>query len=648
MNKYLTPIKKFFLALKLRRLRSHAEFAEEEIILPDGPHEGERLDLDLAPWTRLLLAEYENPRWRRFFIAGPVQSGKTLLGFMEPLMYWLFELEENLIIGVPVIELAQGIWDNRILPIIRKSKYAQHLPKTGPGSKGGKVRDYVRLGNGVILRFMAAGGGDVQRSSYPARGVFLTELDKMDKPGEASRETDPTAQIEARTTAYGERARIFGECTVSVAEGKIWREVMEIGTGTKIYIRCPYCKKYLFPERQQFKGWDRETVGEAMRSAYYECQECGEQWDEADRREALAQPKFVHKSPEAAENTDTFGLHYNQFHSPLISMAEIARKHWTAHTSGRVEDEKELSQFVWAVPYEDEYEDEVLTKAFILTRAGGYQRGQIPEEADFTICAIDVQKFWLYWGVEAYRLDEPAGLTTWTVDWGAPDIVPQELRQGSEVTTQMIQEALDKIYEEHEKYNCQALWIDLGYRHEDNTRNAVKDWAAQKADVYPLVGRGHGQMEKLSGKELKRPSYRSGDATVVHARRQSDRSVLWFGDADYLKLAVHASFRIKPGMPGANHLPAEAAEKENQWLATHLCAEQYLRRWEPGKGMVMKWVEMKRRHDYLDVKAYARAGAIYHAYQLRRGGRTGGAAPAESGGASWTERKVRRGRPRGQ
>jgi len=108
--------------LRLSPPRTMQRWLEDEMVLPDGPRRGRTFATSTAPWTELLLAEYESQRWRRFFIAGSVQSGKTLLGFIAPTLYTLFERQEDCIIGVPVIDLAQGIWEQRLRPVIQRTQ----------------------------------------------------------------------------------------------------------------------------------------------------------------------------------------------------------------------------------------------------------------------------------------------------------------------------------------------------------------------------------------------------------------------------------------------------------------------------------------------------------------------------------------------
>ena len=78
----------------------------------------------------------------------------------------------------------------------------------------------------------------------------------MDTAGEASRETDPVSQLEARTDAYDAFGRPFicMECSVSIEEGRIWQEYIN-GTQSRIACPCPHCGEYVTPEREHLRGW---------------------------------------------------------------------------------------------------------------------------------------------------------------------------------------------------------------------------------------------------------------------------------------------------------------------------------------------------------------------------------------------------------
>jgi phage terminase large subunit GpA-like protein len=416
--KALAPIRRFFEFAQPRRVRTMREFAEQEIILPTGPERGNLFSTKFMPWTGLLLDEFSAGRYKEFWITGPVQDGKTTLAFIIPIMYYLFEMYKDVIVGVPRMELAQGKWDIDLKPMIESSRnYAHLLPEKGRGSRGGKTEE-LRFGNGARLRFMAAGGGDEQRSSFTAEIIVITEVDKMDVPGKASRESDPVTQIKARAAAFAKlgTAIVFGECTMSNSQGRINQEVVVKGTNSKIYVPCPYCQTYIVCERENFKGWQgAKDMLEACENAAYVCQECQTPWTEDDRLHALASPvlaaegQTVDKDGAVAGDpprTQSFGFSWNTMYSALKDMSFIAEKEFEAVRSEKVEAAKDLMQFTWALPYEEEIEDlSGVTVDTILSKISRHPRGMVPPGTSKITVGVDTGLWWCWYSVWAWTED---------------------------------------------------------------------------------------------------------------------------------------------------------------------------------------------------------------------------------------------------
>src|ERR1041385_7040230 len=94
-----------FTLLRPARRRTYREFAEQELILATGPMKGLRFRPEFMPWTLEVLGEFDRGTYRRFFASGPVQSGKTLIFFILPILYHLFECGESVIVGVPKVDM---------------------------------------------------------------------------------------------------------------------------------------------------------------------------------------------------------------------------------------------------------------------------------------------------------------------------------------------------------------------------------------------------------------------------------------------------------------------------------------------------------------------------------------------------------------
>ena len=76
---------------RARPIRSFTQFCLDELIIPEGKHEGEHFRPEVLPWTGLLLGAIDSGRWTRVGITGCVQGGKSLFGHAAPTVYHLFE-----------------------------------------------------------------------------------------------------------------------------------------------------------------------------------------------------------------------------------------------------------------------------------------------------------------------------------------------------------------------------------------------------------------------------------------------------------------------------------------------------------------------------------------------------------------------------
>ncbi|GAH64538.1 unnamed protein product, partial [marine sediment metagenome] len=253
---------------------------------------------------RLWFAAIDSGQWRRFVATGPQQSGKTLQCFVIPLLYHLFELEQTVVCGVPSLDIVADKWKEDILPSLERTRYRNYLPRSGPGSRGG---NFVRITftNGRTLRFMTGGGGgprgDKSRAAFTAPVVIITETDGMDEPGGRSREADKITQLEGRTRAYGRRARVYMECTLTTEEGRTWQEYTA-GTMSEIALRCPQCQRYSVMGRPNLTGWQQaEDILMAVEQAQFQCPECQALWDEADRAQANLDAVLVHRGQEVRD-----------------------------------------------------------------------------------------------------------------------------------------------------------------------------------------------------------------------------------------------------------------------------------------------------------------------------------------------------------
>lgn len=602
---------------RTRQSRTLEEFAVEEIVLPTGPYANQRLRIDRQPFLELLYAEFASGRWSRAFVTGCVQSGKSLGAYVIPTLYHLFEIGEDVILGLPDLNMANDKWTRDFVPVIEKSRYAHLVPSEGPGSRGGKVVS-VKFKNGAELRFMSGGAGDKGRASYTSRVVALTEVDGMDKAKETSEETDPISQIEARTKAFQNRM-IYGECTLTTKFGRTYREIKG-GSDSRIALPCIYCKAYVTPEREHFAGWeDAIDELEAEDKAVWHCPACGAKWSEDDRRwsNRRGNAKLVHRGQEIDEagkvygpipRTRTLGFRWSAVNNLLVSSSGLGGELWRLK-NGLDEDhadsdsaERYICQYIFATPYAPPQTDLVsLETKKIAARTKELGRGIVPPGAKWISVAVDVGKFLCHWAAVAWQ----DNATSRVVDYGVVEVHTDQF--GEEHAIKLaLKEACDLFTRagwqsaDGETWRTTETWIDSGYfpdavynfcaEYKNNSVRPIKGWGTTRdpgqGSLYPAPLKIGGSIIQIGER-------------YHFALQDNRRTVLAHIDADYWKTFLHRRLAVPMDAPGAMTL-CGGEVNEHMKIAKHITAEKCVEEFVPGKGKIARWIRERRENHWGD------------------------------------------------
>ncbi len=499
-----------------QRLRSMRDFAEQEIVIPDGPYQGRHFRCSRQPYTALWFDSVDSGRWSRCVATGPTQSGKTLSCFVVPLLYHLFEIGETVICGLPDMDMAADKWREDILPAIEQSRFRELLPHKGGGSRGGRV-ETLQFRNGATLKFMSGGGGDKSRAGFTSRVVVITETDGMDKPGGGSRESDKITQLEARTRAYGSRKRIYLECTVSTEDGRTWQEYIK-GTHSRLAIPCPHCRVWVGPERDHLMGWQgADSQAAARRTGALSCPACGEFWNEEERVQANRSAQLLHHGQEIDERgnvsgdppaTDTLGFRWSAVHNLFLSAGDFAADEWRASRAADEDNaEREMRQFVWCLPVVPlKWDESSLETSEIAQRRIDLPRGHVPGDTKWLTAAVDIGKYLLHWVVVAWR-DQATGHI---VDYGRIEVASADLGVEKAVLL-ALREFRDMVHagwpvagkDGNMKIPEQA-WVDAGYQ-----TDVVYSFCRQEGVRFrPSMGRGAAQQHRQWYNRPTRPARR--------------------------------------------------------------------------------------------------------------------------------------------
>jgi len=615
------------------------QFAEEEITLPTGPYEGRRFDCRRQPFSRLLLAEQDRrdpatgyPYWRRRNVTGPQQCGKSLLGFVIPILYHLFEVQETVVCGVPSLDTVSDKWYEDLLPVIERTRYRDLLPRRGGGSRGGRVSS-VRLRNGATLRFMTGGGSDKTRASFTSRILVVTETDDFAKAAETSLEADKLRQLEGRTKAYKDRAVIYQECTVTTRENPTWR-YYEQGSASRILTPCPHCAGWVEMEREQLVRWHEAENEEAARqAACWACPACGGEIDEEQRIDMNRTARLVHKGQEIRPDgeivgplppTRNLGFRWSAFHNLFTDAAELAAEEWKGKSSADEENsEKALRQFIWCRPYIPALlEDAPIDPKMVAKRYEKLGHREIPADTKYLTIGVDIGKWTSWFLLLAFRECKRIHIA----DYGVIEVHSDDYKEEiaillalREFKTSM--EGGWPIEGSGRVRLPDAIWIDAGHI------PAVIHRFCREAGTFPngrwfaAIGRGACAVAKQKYRAPRRVTNeirRIGQGWfLAHAREHGSYQFTF--DADHWKTWLQAGLRTPLDQPGAITLFDPGSDKSmrdrHNKLSRHFASEQLQQRMEPGKGLVQEWVKHGANH-WLDCGAMASAAGNERGFGL--------------------------------
>ncbi|MCI0631545.1 MAG: phage terminase large subunit family protein [Phycisphaerales bacterium] len=610
------------------RMRTIREFAEQEIVLPDGKFEGFQFSCKRQPWSGLwfaLIAIAAAMGWRRFVFLGPRQTGKTLLGFVIPLLYFLLEVLETVIAGVPSGTMAGDKWRENIKPVIEKSRYADLLPTSGKGSKGGDEPTAFQFGHGPTLKFMTAGTGDKGRAGFTSRCLFVTETDEFDKSASTSEEADKLTQMEHCLDSYSDQAIEFLECTVTTEGRRTWREY-QAGTCSSVRLMCPYCQCWVTPEREHFVGWqEAKTLEEARANGHFICPngKCAKAWSDEDRVVANVGGRVVHRGQEIqpgpegevvgeAPKTNTLSFRVSATNNLFWSMADIAEREWKAARDPDQENaEREMLQFVWSLPFKGaEEEASKISIQGIQARAGQTPRGHVPDSAVCLVSAIDLGRWRLHWVTAAF---DAVG-TMHIVDYGVIAVSSGEMAEEQAVLLGL-REWRDL---------CEAGWgwkgvptspacaildaaggdkiVEAAYAFIDETSGGRAAGPNGRTVFYASKGHGFGQHKSTNYSRPVGVSERCkyiGEGYHIAILERKPPIYEIHVDDDFWKTWIHARVHTPAETAGSFHLFA-AGGNDHLTYAKQLSAEQRLPEWDPKRGRVLRWVAKYRENHYLD------------------------------------------------
>jgi phage terminase large subunit GpA-like protein len=595
-----------------RQPKSLRQFAESEIVLPDGPFARQRFLCSRQPAHGLFFDAVDASPFYRYACTGPQQSGKTLAFVVIPILYHLFELQQTVLFGLPSMDMANDKWKLDVRPAIEASRFAQYLPRKGAGSQGG-TPELIQFSNGANLKFITAGGGDEKRSGFTGPVLVVTEVSHLDEVGGASDEATKLKQMEGRVRAYraSGQARIYLESTVTTEHGRMWQEWLQ-GTAGEVVFPCHSCGEWITPGREQVVGWiDATNETEAEQLARWSCPECGIVFDDTTRLQQLQHAALRHRGQTIDDHgrargdlpqARTLGFRYTASTNTFVTAGIIGADEWRAQREVDQElAERELLQWTYALPAKPtEQTLEPLDHKTVMQRQHQHRRGIVPQGTIRIAAGVDVRAAQLDWFVTAEQADG----RKLCIDYGYEPVQRElaDLQTALRQAVKALQEKFDSGWEpEHGGQNIAAdfVLIDAGWE-----TDLIREESARHQVWQTAMGFGfkqHSGNAYSSPKRRSKTTLRIGEGwhdVLFHQRSGPVRE--YQNNADHWKRRVHQSLAADPEGSGALMLPHTDKPQGRAEVARQLTAEKEISQFEIGKGVITKWVQTFSRNHLLD------------------------------------------------
>lgn len=594
------------------RYRSLSEFAEEEIVLPDGPFQGQRFRISRQPAHGLFFNAVDSGSWYRYACTGPQQSGKTLAFVVIPIIYHLFERNQTVLFGLPSMDMANDKWKLDLKPAIECSQYAKYLPRKGAGSQGG-TPELIQFTNGSNLKFITAGGGDEKRAGFTGPILVVTEASHLDQVGATSDEATKLKQMEGRVRAYraSGQARIYLESTVTIEQGRIWQEYIS-GTAGEVVFQCHACDEWICPGRDNLIGWqDAATEDIADLQSQWACPCCGILFDDKTRLKALQNSRLRHKGQTILKDgtiagdivpSKTMGFRYSAATNTFVTAGIVGADEWKgAREVDQDNAEKELLQWTWALPAKPKQQDiEPLDFKSVMHRQSQWRRGLMPSDVVSIAAGVDVREKQLDWFVTARRENgQPL-----CIDYGFEPVLREasDLKTALKQAVRYLQEKFDKGWEVEGRTEWRGIdiaLIDIGWE-TDTIRESLNDhqlWRRAKGFGFKQHAGANYQAPGNKGRSFHQIGEGWHDVILV---RNQKRFRELENNADHWKRRVHQSLTVAADSSAALLLPKTERVEGRIEVAKQLTAERETTQFEVGKGTVRKWIQTFTRNHFLD------------------------------------------------
>jgi phage terminase large subunit GpA-like protein len=466
---------------------------------------------DKAPFQREPMNAIGDNETRQVVLKWCSQAGKTEVGVLNPLAFFIDRDPCPILIVMPTLRDADGLSTERIAPMIRdtpvlRSKIAEPRSR----DSGNTTTKKMFAGGFVAIEGANSPSG---LSGRPIRVVLFNEVDRY--PLSAGSEGDPVSMALKRATTFWNRKTILNSSPTILGASRI-STAFENSTQEYWYLKCPSpgCAHV------QTLRWDQLRFEDAR----LRCEKCENFFGQVEWQ---AQPGtwVAH-----AEHASARGFHLNALASPWVAWEDLIVEFKEASALAEQGDYEQLKVFINTRLAEDwEVRGDRIEHDLYRERREVYN-AELPDGVLLLTCGVDVQQNRLMYEVVGWG----AGRESWGVEYGFITGDPHE----ADVWHLLDERVLDRVwqYGDGAKTRIKRICVDSGYL---ATESVYKYCKPRQPRVFAIKG--------LAGLGL--PLIKS------FGTRGKERVTLFVLGVDTGKDEITSRLRVERAGPGYCHFP---------------------------------------------------------------------------------------------
>lgn len=550
--------------LRHRKKIPCSEWAEKHRIITQGPMAGSRMRMEITPHLAGQLDAAFFPSVRVVTVCAAPQTAKST--FVDTCMGYVMDRAPGPALSVyPDKETGTTNCEERIHTMIDQSPRLASL-KTGNGDDITKTG--VKLS--TMTYYIGWAGSAISLSNKSIRYLDLQEVDKY-KESPNKKEAGTIELAEIRVRAYPLDHKIFITSSPTIESGAVWQALtVESEVIFSYSVACPACGQEQVMRFQQLH-WPQGDDDHSLpwqeilnkRLAWYECEHCGDEWDDHKRNKAIQTRTWRVQTKDGSLGQEMMsylrehrpakiGFHQPSWISSFVSLSEVAADFLKSMDPRRDSAKKKKALKNWtnkhaAEPWTD-YQ-QLREEDGILALKDERPAGLVPSGGKVAalVAGVDTQDIGYYFDI-------------WAIGWGFE-------REMWQIYTGFVDNtaALDKILFSDSYKDSDGLFYPVHL--------AVIDSGGHRtSDVYDYARNRSGRVIAYKGASGRRntPTTWSVIDTYPGTNRKIPGGLrLLIADSGHFKDNLASKLQVAPEDPGAIHLHSEI----NEEYAAHMCAE---------------------------------------------------------------------------